>query len=141
MSWERHQAKGIVMQRIKWVDERLQQWAQWRLSGSSGYRSPAYHECSARYTSDPVNSYIEFSAEQESQALAMDMALAALPPDLRKVVVAFYTWEGGMLTITEKLHVTRATVHRRLCHADIRISGWFDERREQEHKSNRYAVA
>lgn len=118
------------MQRIKWVDQRLEQWAHWRLASSGGYRSPAYHEFDIRYTDDPANSYIQFSAEQEAMALAIDGALAALPDELTKTVIAFYTWQGGMGTVTEKLRVTRATVHRRLCNADIRIASWLEARAE-----------
>ena len=129
------------MQRIKWVDERLQQWAEWRLASSGGYRSPAYHECSIRYTDDPANSYIEFSAEQESLALQIDGALASLPDDLRKAVIAYYTWEGGMSTIIEKLRVTRATVHRRLCHADIRIASWIDAKAAMEQAMRKRGLA
>lgn len=120
------------MQRIKWVDERLQQWAHWRMAGDGGYRSPSFTETSGQYTSDPYNSYVEFSAEQEAKALEMDGALAALPDDLRRVVIAYYTWQGGMATMAEKLRVTRATIHRRLCHADIRIVAWLEARSAME---------
>lgn len=120
------------MQRIKWVDERLQQWAHWRLAGGGGYKSPSFSEASGRYTGDPYNSYVEFSAEQESKALEMDGALAALPKELGRVVIAYYTWQGGMTTLAEKLRITRATIHRRLCHADIRIVAWLDARSTME---------
>ena len=132
MSWEHLGYQGNVMQRIKWVDERLQQWAHWRMAGGGGYRSPSFCDTSARYTGDVFNSYVEVSADHESQALEMDQAIASLPRDLGKAVIAHYTWEGGADIIASKLGVTRATVHRRLCHADLRISSWLDARAEIE---------
>lgn len=118
------------MQRIKWVDDRLQQWAHWRMAGGGGYRSPSYCDASIRYTGDTFSSHVEFNADQESQALEMDQAIASLPRDLTKAVIAHYTWEGDSETIADKLGVTRATVHRRLCHADLRISSWLDAKAE-----------
>lgn len=120
------------MQRIKWVDERLQQWAHWRMASTGGYSGPAYYTTGIRYTGEAFHSHVEFNAEQESRAMEMDGALAALPSDLRRVVVAFYTWQGGMTTLVDKLRVTRATIHRRLCHADLRIVAWLDARSAME---------
>ncbi|MFC3340026.1 sigma-70 family RNA polymerase sigma factor [Paracandidimonas soli] len=124
-----------MMQRIKWIDMRLQAWAQWR-AGSCGYRSPNYE-----YDGDApkAGSVVEFNAEQEADAMEIDAAVAQLPEDLRKTVVAHYTWEGGMDQVAEKLRVTRATIHRRLCHADIRISDWLDWKRQHEQKKSRVA--
>ncbi len=111
------------MRRIEWVDTRLRQWAQWRLSGSTGYRSPSfeYEEPTTQGISP-----MEFDAESERDALEMDQAIASLPQELADVVVAYYTWQGGMAVIEQKIRVTRATVHRRLCHADLRIVDWLD---------------
>lgn len=118
------------MQRIKWVDERLQQWAHWRLAGGGGYKSPSFEYCDNGYTFG--EKIVEINADLERYAIEMDQAVAALPRDLAKAVVAYYTWEGGMDTIVGKLGVTRATVHRRLCHADLRIAAWLDARAEME---------
>lgn len=110
------------MQRIEWVDRALRDWAVWRLTSTGGYRSPAFDR-------DPgeggLLSQVEITAEQEAGALRIDAAVAQLPKDLRATVVAHYTWEGGMDQITRLLRVTRATVHRRLCQSDIRISEWL----------------
>ncbi|NYT59444.1 hypothetical protein H0A65_10990 [Alcaligenaceae bacterium] len=118
------------MQRIKWVDERLQQWAHWRFASSGGYRSPDFVYRENGYTFG--GKITEINADMERQAIDMDQAIASLPSDLSKAVIAYYTWEGGMSTITEKLRVTRATVHRRLCHADVRIADWLDEKAKRE---------
>lgn len=114
------------MQRIKWVDQKLKAWAEWRVAASGGYCSPAYHDISGSDRGDPVSTFVEFSIEQEAEAMRIDAALASLPRPLSDTVVASYTWEGGLSVVTSKLRITRATVHRRLCHADIRIAAWFD---------------
>lgn len=111
------------MKRIEWVDQRLRSWAMWRMCSSSGYRSPSF-EYEERSTS--VLSAVDIDVETEREALEMDQAVAALPQELADVVVAYYTWQGGMTVIEQKIRVTRATVHRRLCHADLRIVDWLD---------------
>ncbi|GAB2913826.1 hypothetical protein [Paralcaligenes ginsengisoli] len=121
------------MQRIKWIDQRLEGWALWRLA-SDGYTSPSFEYIEG---STIRHNFIEISAAMEADAMMIDQAIAALPNDLSTVVVAFYTWGGGVSQITEKLAVTRATVHRRLCHADIRIASWLDAQkllRESRHR-------
>lgn len=124
----------MTVQRIKHIDEKLQAWAEWRISGSSGYRSPSYSGVKVSYTADSVNSHITVGLEQEALALVIDQAVAALPKDLSKTVIAFYTWEGGMSVVSKKLCLTRATVHRRLCHADIRIDDWLLTRKAMNEK-------
>ncbi|NYT76541.1 hypothetical protein H0A71_06020 [Alcaligenaceae bacterium] len=116
------------MRRIDWVDKLLHEWAAWRLAGSGGYFGSAYHDYD-RVDNNPVAAVVEFSIEQEAAAMRIDGALASLPAELSDTVVAVYTWEGGMGVVTAKLRVTRATVHRRLCNADIRISAWLETQR------------
>ena len=118
------------MQRIKWIDVRLQMWAEWR-AGSCGYRSPDYE-----YDGDSgrVGSVVEINASQEADAMEIDAAVAQLPDDLKRTVIAHYTWDGGIDRMVDKLKVTRATIHRRLCHADIRISDWLDWKRQHEQR-------
>ncbi|GEM_PF-7099789 len=111
------------MQRIKWVDQRLEEWALWSV-GAGQYRCIDYGRAAA---GDAVNA-IELTAEQQASCVEIDQAIARLPTELKDVVFAFYMWGGGMSQITEKLRVTRATVHRRLCHVDIRIVEWFEVR-------------
>lgn len=112
------------MPRIKWVDDRLEEWALWR-AGAGLYRSISY----AREISGDATQLVEMNANQEAECVETDMAVASLPDELKLAVIAFYTWEGGLGVVSEKLRVTRATVHRRLCHADIRIVDWFELRR------------
>lgn len=109
------------MPRIKWVDDRLEEWAMWR-EGAGLYRSIAFD----RDVPGDAGRLVEMSAEQEADCMEIDMAVANLPAELRQAVLAFYTWQGGMDVVTHKLRVTRATVHRRLCHADIRIIEWLE---------------
>lgn len=117
------------MQRIKWIHKRLGDWAMWRMSGSGGYTSPSYDLDRVDQSADyhlGIEALID--AEFESNAVDMDQAIASLPDELKRTVVAVYTWAGGMDVVVSKLRVTRATVHRRLCNADIRIVEWFNTR-------------
>lgn len=110
------------MQRIQWIDKRLEEWALWRLA-ADGYSSPSFEYVES---SGGPGGFVEMSAAMEASAMAIDQAIGVLPVELRGVVVAFYTWGGGPTQIAEKFHITRATIHRRLCHADIRIAAWLD---------------
>lgn len=112
------------MQRIKHIDQALQLWAEWRMAASGGYRSPSFEFRDNGYQFGAK--VVEMNAEMERHGLLIDQAVAQLPRELSRTVVAHYTWEGGMEIVAAKLKVTRATVHRRLCHADIRIQGWLE---------------
>ncbi|AZW31515.1 hypothetical protein CS343_15220 [Bordetella bronchiseptica] len=67
----------------------------------------------------------------DASALDTDRAVAALPPEVKRTVIAAYRWEGGQQAIADKLGITRATLHRRLCHADRRIAEWFETKRQR----------
>lgn len=125
----------MTVQRIKRIDQALKDWAYWRVAASGGYRSPSFEfHGNGHVFGDQV---VVISADQERAALLMDRAVSALPGELKKTVVAAYTWQGGVDVICEKLRVTRATVHRRLCHSDLRIDDWlvsYDDRRNRYHR-------
>lgn len=125
------------MRRIEWVDRQLKEWAEWRTASSGGYCSPAYHKFDGCDMGDPVSTFVEYSIEQEAAAMKMDGALASLPQELCQTVIAFYTWQGGLDVVTAKLRVTRATIHRRLCHADVRIAAWFDAQQTIERTASK----
>lgn len=115
------------MNRNQYIDARLQDWAQWKCSGGIGsYRGIDF---SKGYNN---RAFIDYTADQEDACLEMDMAIACLPLDLKRTVVAVYTWDGGLDVVVAKLRVTRQAIHRRLCHADLRIDDFLIARRERE---------
>lgn len=120
------------MERIGWVDQRLKEWASWVESGGGGYGCPAvYDENRVDQTADVRAGLRNTDPAVDASALDTDRAVAALPPDVKRTVIAAYRWEGGQQAIADKLGITRATLHRRLCHADRRIAEWFETRRQR----------
>lgn len=120
------------MQRNSYIDARLTDWAQWRLSDGD-YRGINYVEREV----DCPRSHLEYSPDQFEACLEMDMAIATLPVELKETVVASYTWQGGVSVVIAKLRVTRATVHRRLCHADIRLDDYITQRQARAREIER----
>ena len=119
------------MQRISWIDSRLLSWALWRLTGTSrvgGYSCPAYNPQRVAQTDDVRAGSRSFSPLEDSAAYQMDRAIAALPDELRRTVILFYTYDGGVELVALRLKITRATLHRRLCLSDIRLADLLDNR-------------
>lgn len=113
------------MQRIDWVDSRLVSWSLWRLTGTSkvgGYSSPAYNPQRVAQTDDVRAGSRSFSPTEDGCALEMDRAIASLPDVLKQTVKLSYTYDGGTELVALRLKITRATLHRRLCQADIRLA-------------------
>lgn len=120
------------MQRIGWIDHGLACWAEWVAGGAMGngrYCSPAFDPQRVAQTDDVRRGLGAPDPGVDAASLEMDRAIASLPPELKRAVIAAYTWDGNLETISQKLSITRATLHRRLCHADLRIDEWFVQRR------------
>ena len=117
------------MQRNEWVHARLNEWAVWRITGlarTGGYACPAYNIERVGQTDDVRAGMRRFDPLEDCTALDTDRAIASLPDTLQKTVVWSYTYDGGKDLVALRLHITRATLHSRLCHADIRIAQWFE---------------
>lgn len=130
------------MKRIEYIDERLQQWAEWLIASSSGiYRGISFEQTGTAGYRPSTN--IEDALDKN--CMEMDMAVAALPVDLKKLVIAVYLWEGGLDHAVRFFRVTRATVHRRLCQADIRIQQYLEVKQQRakdiaHHCKNNFAT-
>lgn len=118
------------MERIKWVDERLQAWAAWAhgAGGSSG-AGALFDPGRVDQTDDVRAGMRNMDPAFNSAALETDQAVARLPTELKRTVCRTYLDDGGMQLVADRLGITRATLHRRLCQADLRIAEWFDARR------------
>jgi DNA-directed RNA polymerase specialized sigma24 family protein len=120
------------MDRIKWIDERLQGWARWVVGGGGGYGAPAvYNVDRVDQTADVRAGLRNTDPAFDAAALETDMAIAQLPADLKRAVKGAYTWEGDVRSIAETLGVTQRTLHNRLCNADRRIAAWIEAKRER----------
>lgn len=120
------------MQRIEWVAARLNDWALWRLTGLKrigGYCSPVYNIARVSQTDDVRAGMRRFDPTEDASALDTDRAIASLPTELKRAVLFSYTHDGGIDLAARRLGVTRATLHRRLCQADVRIAEWFDAKK------------
>ena len=126
------------MQRNEWVDARLSNWALWRITGltrTGGYACPIYNIERVGQTDDVRAGMRRFDPLDDCTALETDRAIASLPDALQKTVVWFYTYDGGNDLVALRLAITRATLHRRLCQADIRIAQWFELKKEIKNNS------
>lgn len=127
------------MARIQWIDKKLQEWAEWQCSRGGGGSGGAMFDPNRVSQTADVRAGLRNADHKFNQSLLdIDRALCALPNDLKKTVIANYTWEGGKDVIATKLGVTRATLHTRLCNADRRIEEWIEgrERRQRDLCSN-----
>ncbi|OMG87994.1 sigma factor-like helix-turn-helix DNA-binding protein [Achromobacter xylosoxidans] len=118
------------MDRIQWVHKRFEAWALWTLSGGGGMPR-TYDPNRVDQTADVRAGWRNADPVFDAGALEIDRAIAQLPAELKRAVVAAYRWEGGMQEIAASLGCTRATLHNRLCNADRRVSAWLDARRQR----------
>ncbi|MDD3757690.1 MAG: hypothetical protein PHN76_05955 [Advenella sp.] len=130
------------MKRIEYIDIRLQQWAEWLLASATGsYRGVSFEY---RPPEEHRSSTCGFDSLDKS-CMEMDMAVASLPVDLKKLVIAVYLWEGGLEHVVRFFKITRTTVRRRLCHADLRIQEYLDAKQQRakeiaRHCKNNFAT-
>jgi len=120
------------MERVKWIHERLERWAAWVVSGVSVGGGSMFNANRVDQTKDVVAGMRNCDPAFNEEALLTDRSIAALPPDLKAVVKEVYLGEGGMQDIANKLRVTRATLHRRLCNVDMRIAEWLTMRETRQ---------
>lgn len=117
------------MERIQWVHKRLEGWAAWTLSGAGGGLPRTYDPDRVDQTADVRAGWRNSDPAFDAEALETDRAIAQLPTELKRAVMAAYRWEGGMQEIAAALGCTRATLHNRLCHADRRVRDWLEARK------------
>lgn len=123
------------MERIKHIKARLERWQAWYFSvGSTG----AVSWLTERVDSTPA--YVDAFLGSSEDAVLTDQAVANLPLELRRTVMTVYRNREGlsMGAYADRLRITRATLHNRLCHADLRIDAWL--RARQDAQSDRAAA-
>lgn len=131
------------MQRLEWVAAKLDEWAIWRLTGSTrvgSYSCPAYNIERVSQTDDVRAGMRRFDPTEDASALETDQAIASLPYELKAAVLYSYTYDGGIDLTAKRLGITRATLHRRLCQADLRIAEWFDSKKMLRESKKNFAI-
>jgi len=119
------------MERIQWVHQRFEAWALWLATGS-GYGGGSMFDANRVDQTEDVRAGLRNTDPLfDAAALDTDRAIAQLPPDLKRAVIAAYRWEGGMQDTARRLGCTRATLHTRLCHADRRVRDWLDAKQQR----------
>lgn len=111
------------MARIEWVEQRLQNWARWRLcegAGVLGYAAVNY--------ADAVNGgrrgYVEAAIPiSDVDASETDQAIRRLhPPGLALTVEEVYVGQGGIRDKALRLCCTEGTVHARIDQAHRQLA-------------------
>lgn len=117
------------MARIDWVEERLQNWARWKLmqgSGALGFarvnleRVTADTQAEARIPTNDVE-----AAETEAAIVLLH------PPGLVLTVREFYTGTGGIADKSRRLCCGVATIYSRLDQAHRQLADHFLERQRK----------
>jgi hypothetical protein len=114
------------MRRNPYWKERLTRWQLWVYLAPGGSRSAFYTErvdCA-----QPVGA---LTPQINDEAVVTDQLVAQLPEDLRRVVKAVYLdLMRTRAEIAARLHVTKETLHNRLCYADCRLEALLGQRQD-----------
>lgn len=122
------------MARIEWVEQRLQNWARWRLmsgSGVLGYAGVNLAEAGGvrePYAEAPI-------PVTEVEASETDTAVERLPGHLKATVLELYLGQGGIRDKLKRLCCSEPTLHRRIEQAHRLLADHFtalDDRRRAE---------
>ncbi|UYL85474.1 hypothetical protein gp19 [Acidovorax phage Aval] len=134
------------MARIKWVQQRLENWGMWASRGghgSGGYSSQSvlagWVEMDAWARNRCGGSVIPVS---EAEALETDRAIAsfkATRPAIAKALILVYVYDFGVVEAAYREKVAQSTMHARLGQADQAIAMWLEDRASELAK--RRAVA
>jgi hypothetical protein len=114
------------MRRNPYWKERLSRWQLWVYLAPGGSRSAFYTErvdCA-----QPVGA---LTPQINDEAVVTDQLVAQLPEDLRRVVKAVYLdLMRTRAEIAARLHITKETLHNRLCYADCRLETLLGQRQD-----------
>lgn len=119
------------MARDEWMEQRLQNWARWKLMAGSGVLG--YAAVNLAQADAGRDGYVEARVPiNEVDASETDRAVQQLhPPVLRLTVVAYYTRRGGMKDVTRQLACAEATVHARISQAHSQLATYLGEARRR----------
>lgn len=97
--------------KVDWVDERLQNWARWKLASGS-MPAPRLGDAAAAVVRDPyADKPIPIS---DCEASDTDDAVMRLPGELRITVIEYYVGRGGLREKLGRLCCEKATLFARI---------------------------
>jgi hypothetical protein len=120
------------MARIEWVDQRLTNWALWKI----GSRAGGLGYATVNLQAPPVDNPTGWDAQaripvDDAEAAVTDEGVRTLPSELRRTVEVFYIDPGSVATKLKKLACERATLNARIETAHRKLSSWFGDRDRQ----------
>lgn len=124
------------MARIEWIEQRLLNWARWRLGRSSG--ALGYAAVALGAANGGRGGYVEAPIPtNECEAAETDDAVARLPSALKATVIEQYTGEGGERDHVARLCCGRATLYARIDQAQRLLADHFEARRQERLRERR----
>lgn len=116
------------MAKIDWIDQRLNNWARWRLAAGSGSMASVNLE-EAGMPRDPyADKPIPIS---DCEASETEEAVQRLPGDLRVTVLEYYIGPGGMRHKLARLCCTEPTLYARIGRAHRQLADHFMAKRDK----------
>lgn len=117
------------MARIEWIEQRLRNWAEWRMrAGGGGALGYAAVNLGAA-DNGGRRGYVEASVPVlEVDAELTERAVRALLPELRTAVQAWYLRNGNKEQAAWRAGCAASTMFARIELAHVRLAAWFAER-------------
>ncbi len=126
------------MARIKWVQQRLDNWGMWASRGGAGSAGYASKCVLARWAESDAwerNCYGSLVIPvSESEALETDRAITSFKDTRRplaRALVLVYVMDLGVVEAALRERVAVSTMHARLSQADMAIAMWLEDRAEE----------
>lgn len=123
------------MARIKWVQQRLENWGMWASRGGAGSSGYASQSILAGWVESDAWARNRCGASVipvcEAEALETDRAIASFKDTRRplaKALVLVYVLDFGVLEAAHRAGVAESTMHARLTQADIAVAMWLEDR-------------
>jgi len=129
------------MARIKWVQQRLENWGMWASRGGSGSGGFATRSVLGRLAEPDVWARNRCGGSVipvcEAEALETDRAIASFKdtrPAIAKALILVYVYDFGVVEAAYREKVGQSTMHARLGQADQAIAMWLEDRAAEMQK-------
>jgi DNA-directed RNA polymerase specialized sigma24 family protein len=119
------------MARVDWIEQRLQNWARWRLSGAMGALGYASVDLQAAMV-DCDESRGPAIPTIDCEARETDSAIGLLASELKATVLQVYLGRGGMADHARRLCCTRATIDQRIWRAHRILAEHFTAQKDRQ---------
>ena len=118
------------MGRVEWIEQRLLNWARWRLTQGSGVLG--FASVNLEKADMPREPYADAPIPTNGiEAGETDEAVARLPSELRATVECHYLNAGTQAEKLRRLCVTKATLYARVERAQRLLAEHFAAKRDQ----------